>query len=227
MTLKRIGGNDAVLGLLGAPREDERRTLRPVEETISARNPPTEHRAFAVGDRVVTTRNDPHTGAVNGKAGTLTVIAADGLTIKSDNGNHVQIPVRYVRDGHLDHGYATTAHRAQGATVDRTFVLGSDELYREWGYAALSRHREASRSYVTAAPAFLNTPPEPLTTDDDVIRRVARILDDSRAQRPALPDTRMAQPGELRRARDPLAPLGRERPIPASRSRGRDLGLEL
>ena len=30
-----------------------------------------------------------------------------------------------------------TAHRAQGATVDRAFVLGSDELYREWGYTAL------------------------------------------------------------------------------------------
>ena len=30
-------------------------------------------------------------------------------------------------------------------------MLGSDELYREWGYTALSRHRHSARFYVTAA----------------------------------------------------------------------------
>ena len=66
----------------------------------------------------------------------------------------LEIP-RATRDaGHLDHGYAITAHRAQGATVDRAFVLGSDELYREWGYTALSRHRTEARFYVTAQPSL-------------------------------------------------------------------------
>ena len=36
--------------------------------------------------------------------------------------------------GHVAHGYATTIHKAQGATVDRAFLLGSDTLYREAGY---------------------------------------------------------------------------------------------
>src|SRR5206468_8812731 len=43
-----------------------------------------------------------------------------------------------------------TAHAAQGATVDRAFVLGSDALYREWGYTALSRHRHEARFYVVS-----------------------------------------------------------------------------
>jgi ATP-dependent exoDNAse (exonuclease V) alpha subunit len=34
-------------------------------------------------------------------------------------------------------------------------VLGSDELYREWGYTALSRHRTEARFYVSASREFL------------------------------------------------------------------------
>ena len=48
-------------------------------------------------------------------------------------------------------------------------MLGSDELYREWGYTALSRHRHEARFYVTATPDFLNAAPEPLR-DADLVR---------------------------------------------------------
>ena len=43
----------------------------------------------------------------------------------------------------LVHGYAGTAHIAQGSTTGRAFVLGSDAAYREWGYVAWSRARDA------------------------------------------------------------------------------------
>jgi len=154
----------------------------------------TPERTFAAGDRVVTRCNDRRLGVVNGQTGTLTRIGDGTLTMEIDRGAHVELPERYARDGRLEHGYASTAHRAQGATVDAAFVLGSDELYREWGYTALSRHRDAARFYVTAIPAFLNQAPEPLD-DADVPRRVARMLRDSRAQHLALHD---ASPGELR-----------------------------
>jgi hypothetical protein len=142
-------------------------------------------RVFAVGDRVVTTRNDGRLGVVNGESGTLIRIGQGTLTVELDRGARVELPESYACEGRLDHGYATTAHRAQGATVDRAFVLGSDELYREWGYTALSRHRHEARFYVTATPAFLNAAPEPLR-DADLAQRVARMLEASRAEHLAL-----------------------------------------
>jgi hypothetical protein len=72
-----------------------------------------------------------------------------------------------------------TAPRAQLSTA--AFALGSDELYREWGYTALSRHRHAARFYVSAGCEFLNKAPEPLR-DRDVPVRVAQVLRDSRAE---------------------------------------------
>jgi hypothetical protein len=44
----------------------------------------------------------------------------------------------------LDHGYATTVHKSQGSTVDRTYVLASRYFDRHVSYVALSRHREAA-----------------------------------------------------------------------------------
>ena len=79
-------------------------------------------------------------------------------------------------------------HRAQGGTVDQAFVLGSDELYREWGYTALSRHREAARFYVTAASPYVNQAPAPLEPGEGVAFRVARMLEISRAQQLASDD---------------------------------------
>jgi hypothetical protein len=103
-----------------------------------------------------------------------------------------------------------TAHRSQDATVDRAFVLGSDELYREWGYTALSRHRDAARFYVSATPTFLNEAPPALRAGDDVAHRVIGMLEQSRAEHLALngvkPDHRAARlADELERAEKRLA----------------------
>lgn len=157
----------------------------------------TAERAFAAGDRVVTTRNDRAVGVVNGQAGVIAGIRSRQIEVRFDDGRWVQIPERYASEGHLDHGYATTAHRAQGATVDRAFVLGSDELYREWGYTALSRHRQEARFYVSATPTFLNEAPAPLQAGDDVPFRLTRMLETSRAKH-------LASCG-VHRGRDPLA----------------------
>ncbi|WP_372789143.1 MobF family relaxase [Paraconexibacter sp.] len=146
----------------------------------------TEHRAFAIGDRVIATHNDRRLAVHNGHTGVLTHADHGTLTVRLDDGRDVKLPARYALDGHLDHGYALTAHRAQGATVDRAYVLGSDELYREWGYTALSRHRYESRFYLSASPQFLNEAPAPLHTDRDAAAQVVRTLDGSRAEHLAL-----------------------------------------
>ena len=143
-------------------------------------------RAFATGDRVVATRNDRSLGILNGQTGTLAEVGEGRLEVEVDGGARVELPSGYAEDGGLEHGYAITAHRAQGATVDRAFVLGSEGLYREWAYTALSRHCDEARFYVTASPAFLNRAPEPLRTDDQVAEAVTRMLEDSRAEHLAL-----------------------------------------
>jgi Ti-type conjugative transfer relaxase TraA len=141
----------------------------------------TAERSFAEGDRVVTTRNDRRLDVVNGQTGTIKTIRAGRVEVDLDRGTRTALPEHYARE-HLDHAYATTAHRAQGATVERSFVLGSDELYREWGYTALSRHRQEARFYVTASPRFINQRPDPLRTTDDVSKRVRLMLSASRAE---------------------------------------------
>jgi hypothetical protein len=49
---------------------------------------------------------------------------------------------------HLDHAYATTIHKAQGATYDRVLLLGDDRLYRQAGYTGLSRGRDRNDVYL-------------------------------------------------------------------------------
>ena len=81
-------------------------------------------RALAVGDRVATTRNDRHQDLVNGQRGEILAIDGATFTVRFDGGQTRRIALAYAEAGHLEHGYASTAHRAQGATVDRAFVLG-------------------------------------------------------------------------------------------------------
>ena len=149
----------------------------------------TDRRAFAVGDRVLARRNDRALGVVNGDPGQIAAILDGRAVVALDDGRSVELPDSYVRAGHLEHGYALTAHLAQGATVERAFVLGSDELYREWGYTALSRHTTEARFYVSATPAFLNQSDFPLHAGRGTTRQVARMLGASRAQRLALDGT--------------------------------------
>ncbi len=86
----------------------------------------------------------------NGRARAL--MAAEALEICTDDGRAVRLPRWYLAGSHrrrwVDHGYAITGHKAEGMTTDRTFVLGSEDLYREWGYTAMSRGRQENRLYL-------------------------------------------------------------------------------
>lgn len=58
------------------------------------------------------------------------------------------MPFGYAINGALTHGYATTIHKAQGATVDRCFVLVEETTSREPAYTAMSRGRLSNDVYV-------------------------------------------------------------------------------
>src|SRR5204862_6495652 len=118
-------------------------------------------REFATGDHVVTLKNARHLGVVNGTRGVVTDVTCDPaeLGVRTSDGRDVRLAGSYLesqteRGGRtLDHGYAITGHKAQGMTTGKAFVLGTDDLYREWGYVAMSRGSLENRLYVVAPRA--------------------------------------------------------------------------
>jgi conjugative relaxase-like TrwC/TraI family protein len=132
-------------------------------------------REFRAGDRVLCRHNDPQLGIRNGTRATVIELGLDWLSIRTDTGAVRRLPLGYV-EKHLDHGYALTGHAAQGATVERAFVLIEDRgALQEWGYVACSRARSETRLYLASLP----NEPDPLTAErqpDRVPERTARAL---------------------------------------------------
>ncbi|WLB93292.1 Ti-type conjugative transfer relaxase TraA [Bradyrhizobium japonicum] len=100
-------------------------------------------RRFAAGDQIVFLKNEGSLGVKNGMIGK--VVAAEPKRLVAEIGEgegrrHVEVDQRFYRN--IDHGYATTVHKAQGATVDRVKVLATLSLDKHLTYVALTRHRE-------------------------------------------------------------------------------------
>src|SRR3546814_5637987 len=72
------------------------------------------------------------------------------MTLSTASGQRLDVPFAYAEAGHLTHGYATTVHKAQGATVDRCFVLVDETMTREHAYTALSRGRHGNELFIVA-----------------------------------------------------------------------------
>jgi conjugative relaxase-like TrwC/TraI family protein len=107
-----------------------------------------------VNDHVVTRENDRRitTGARWVKNGDMWIVSAthaDGsmtLTRFSGRGT-VNLPASYVAEN-VELAYATTAHRAQGRTVDTAHAFASPTTTREVLYVALTRGSESNHLYV-------------------------------------------------------------------------------
>jgi hypothetical protein len=110
-------------------------------ETLQTERGP---REFAAGDRVIFLKNERGLGVKNGSLGTLERIEHGILQVRMDGEEDRRVAVDSRYYSQLDHGYATTVHKAQGATVDRTFTLATPHFDRHATYVALSRHREAA-----------------------------------------------------------------------------------
>jgi hypothetical protein len=107
-----------------------------------------------VGDEVLTRQNDRRlaTGSrwvKNGDRWAVTATHDDAsMTVKrSGGGGEVVLPAAYVAE-HVEVAYATTAHRAQGRTVDTAHVLVSPTTTREALYVGATRGRDANHIYV-------------------------------------------------------------------------------
>lgn len=101
-------------------------------------------RAFAVGDRVLFLRNDRDLRIKNGSIGTVREVASDRMSVQLDDGTKAGAgrivgfdPRAYA---HVEHGYATTIHKAQGVTVRNAYVLATPGMDRTISYVAMTRH---------------------------------------------------------------------------------------
>jgi conjugative relaxase-like TrwC/TraI family protein len=104
---------------------------------------------FRAGDRIVCLRNDQQLGVVNGTRAAITHIDVTRRTVEAidDRGIQLRLSTGYLDVGHVTHGYALTGHKAQGLTCDHSYTLGTETLYREWGYVAMSRGRLSNQLY--------------------------------------------------------------------------------
>ena len=133
-----------------------------------------------VGDAIITRRNDRRlrngkTWVRNGDTWTITGVRDDGsVTIrKADRrfGGSIVLPTAYVAD-HVDLGYAVTAHRAQGVTVDTAHVLVEPTSTRENFYVAMTRGKQANSAYVILDRADEHAEPYPGDNPDATGRSV-------------------------------------------------------
>jgi hypothetical protein len=161
---------------------------------------------LAVGDRVVCRRNSPMLGVRNGTRGTVSALDLETATatVATDRDEEVVLPRGYLEAGHVQHAYALTGHAAQGLTVERAFVLGTDRArLREWGYVALSRARVQTRLYLTASVAEAESHFHELD-HRDALTRQAQALEESAQERFAS-EQRPPPPRPLRRSRPVIA----------------------
>lgn len=116
-------------------------------------------REFAAGDRIIFLENarflEPRAGGNNpqyvrnGMFGTVVstgnAFRAPLLSVRLDSGSEIVLSEDSYRN--IDHGYAVTIHKSQGATVDRTFVLASGMMDRHLTYVSMTRHRHRADLY--------------------------------------------------------------------------------
>jgi len=160
------------------------RGLLAAEGILGEERLPAAGHVFRVGDRVLCRRNSDTLGVRNGTRGTVSSVETTRgtLTLQSDRGSRVELSRGYLEAGYAQHAYALTGHAAQGLTVARAFVLGSDRgRLQEWGYVALSRASETTRLYVTGSQVERDNHFQQLD-DRDPLTRLAQALERTGAE---------------------------------------------
>jgi Ti-type conjugative transfer relaxase TraA len=151
--------------MLGATRSDTRALNRLARETLHEKGELKRERlvetnngplTLAEGERIVITRNAKVLGMNNGDLATVTELNEHRgeveITAKLDDGR--TRTWRAAEHPHIEHGYALTAHKAQGASVERAYVLAHESMSaKEWSYVAGSRAREAVHLYAEQTTA--------------------------------------------------------------------------
>jgi ATP-dependent exoDNAse (exonuclease V) alpha subunit len=105
-------------------------------------------RDYRTGDQVVVTHNDHQRQLLNGHAGSIRTVTADAVTVAFRDGRQVHLARTWLQQGHLDHAYAMTLHKAQGRTVTHALLLSTESASREVGYVGMSRGTHSNQLYL-------------------------------------------------------------------------------
>jgi conjugative relaxase-like TrwC/TraI family protein len=116
-----------------------------------------EARTLAVGDRLQFRTPDKRHDIANGQFATVLDLHAKQAKLRFDSKREVALPLSELR--HVDYGYASTSHAAQGATVDQVIVnadsMRSAQLVnRKQFYVSISRARNDARVYTDDTQAL-------------------------------------------------------------------------
>ncbi|MBZ4682332.1 MobF family relaxase [Thermodesulfobacterium sp.] len=111
---------------------------------------------LAVGDKVMTLQNDRSLGLKNGQIYTIKEVTANSVILKSQSGKLLkEIDLSHYK--YLDHGYASTIHKAQGATVDKVIHIHDSRLDYNTAYTALTRGKYEYSVYTLNKESYLKS----------------------------------------------------------------------
>lgn len=118
-------------------------------------NSESKNKRFAVGEKIVFLRNgrvEDNQDVKNGLFGNITEINGNIVTVKTlEKENSRELNIDITKYNNFDYGYATTVHKAQGATVENSLLfVNSKGWNRNLTYVGMSRHKENLDVYVNS-----------------------------------------------------------------------------
>ena len=171
----------------------------------------------SVGDHVVTRRNDRlrtsrRGWVVNGDVWTVIQTYPDGVADvrRHSDGSTLTLPADYLAE-HAHLAYATTAHRAQGMTVDVCHAAITADTSHEQLYVAATRGRTGNHLWVVVdSDRDVVRDREDLPAPEEILSRVPQRKDPDRLSAHRSSRTRCATSprwrGSERSSRTPPAP---------------------
>jgi len=106
----------------------------------------------SVGDRVITLKNDRQVGVKNGEMWIVKSIDGKGnITIKNENKEKTFNIKDY---NYVSHGYAVTAYKSQGMTIDRVIYNANEKTNYNEAYTAITRGKLDCKIYTNDKERF-------------------------------------------------------------------------
>lgn len=113
----------------------------------------------AIGDTLVFGKNDKTLGVTNGMRGQVVALGDNSITVRIEKGDRL-VTVDPRQYPYLDHGLASTIHKAQGQTVKHVMVgINPDDRHEtaNRGYTAITRAEESVTIYTPSKAGLVES----------------------------------------------------------------------